>query len=169
MNLFATAPIWALIILGVLLAAAAAEDVARLRISNLTIAGVLLCGLAVMVVAGFPLALWENAVVFAILLIGGTLLFAANKIGGGDVKLLAALGLWVDLAGGVQLVAAVFIAGGVIALLYLAGPLLRGKRAAGRKRSIPYGLAIVAGAVFMAVTSRTPEAPTVRDLPLTIR
>ena len=173
MNLFANAPVWALAILAALLIAAAIEDAIRLRISNLTSLGVLLCGLVVMGFVGFPLVLWQNFLVFVILLAGGTLLFGAGKVGGGDVKMLATLGLWVNLMDGVRLVAAVFIAGGLLALLYVVKSLLFGRRpAAERKRSptqIPYGLAIVAGALFMIATTRTPATTPFHGLPLTVR
>ena len=46
------------------------------------------------VMAGPELALWQNLVVFLALLAVGTPMFAAGKLGGGDVKLLAAVGLW---------------------------------------------------------------------------
>lgn len=166
MNLVQTAPTWLLIIAGVLLAAAAIEDAVRLRISNLTCLGVLITAVIAMAMAGFDLGLWQNVVNFLVLLLVGTLLFATGKVGGGDVKLLAALGLWFSLAGGVRLVAAVFVAGGVLALLFILARVVRGGRVgrANRGASIPYGLAIVAGALFvcsaqLGVGSSKPQKP----------
>lgn len=161
MNLVQTAPTWLLVILGLLLVAAAIEDAVRLRISNLTCIGVIGAALAAMALAGFQLSLWQNAVNFVVLLVVGTLLFATGKVGGGDVKLLAALGLWVNLAGGVWLLAAVFLAGGVFALLFIAFRLIKGRRG-GRGRQgamIPYGLAIVAGALFVFAAQLNVEQP----------
>jgi prepilin peptidase CpaA len=151
MNLIQTAPTWLLIILGLLLAAAAIEDAVRLRISNLTCLGVMLAAMLAMALAGFELSLWQNLVNFAVLLVVGTLLFATGKIGGGDVKLLAALGLWFSLLGGIWLIAAVFLAGGVFAVLFLLLRLIRGRKTGKENRGamIPYGLAIVAGACFV--------------------
>jgi prepilin peptidase CpaA len=154
MNLVAAAPMWLLGLLAAALAVAALEDAIRLRISNLSVAGVLVAALIAMGLQGFPLELWQNWVVFAAILVIGTPLFAAGKVGGGDVKLLAAVGLWVDLPTSVWLVAAVFLAGGVLAILFIAARLLsrsrqrQGKDKIGAK-GIPYGLAIVAGAAFV--------------------
>lgn len=152
MNLVPTAPTWLLLILGLLLAAAAIEDAVRLRISNITCLGVLVAALIAMAMAGFEVSLWQNAVNFLVLLLVGTMVFAAGKMGGGDVKLLAALGLWFSLAGGVRFLAAVFVAGGVLALLFILARVVRGGRVgrANRGASIPYGLAIVAGALFVS-------------------
>jgi prepilin peptidase CpaA len=154
MNLATTAPTWLLVVLAALLVAAAVEDIRRLRISNITCLGVLLTAIAAMAFAGFPLALWQNLVVFAVILAGGTLLFGAGKVGGGDVKLLAALGLWVDFQGAVWLLAAVFIGGGVLAMGYIMTALARRRAPVlgkGRRKSlrIPYGLAIVVGTFFI--------------------
>ena len=154
MNLVQTAPTWLLIILGMALAAAAIEDAVRLRISNLTCLAVILAALVAMTLAGFQLSLWQNAVNFLVALAAGTLLFATGKIGGGDVKLLAGLGLWVNLAGGVWLLAAVFLAGGVFALLFIIFRMFKGRKTGRNNRgaAIPYGLAIVAGALFVFAT-----------------
>ncbi len=154
MNLVAAAPIWLLGLLAAALAVAALEDAVRLRISNLSCAGVFVGALIAMGVQGFPLALWQNVMVFAAVLIVGTPLFAAGKVGGGDVKLLAAVGLWVDLRTAAWLIAAVFLAGGLLAIAFLSARVLfrsrqrEGKEKIGSK-GIPYGLAIVAGAAFV--------------------
>ena len=92
MNLVPHAPLWLLAILFAAMAAAAIEDFIRLRISNITCAAVFVAALVAMGLEGFSLVLWENAAVFAFLLICGTFLFATGKFGGGDVKLFAALG-----------------------------------------------------------------------------
>ena len=151
MNLIQTAPTWLLIILGILLASAAIEDAWRLRISNLTCLGVLATAVIAMALSGFSTDLWQNAVNFLVFLLVGTLLFAGGKIGGGDVKLLAALGLWFSLAGAVWLIASVFLAGGAFALLFLAARFFKRRKVGREKRGgvIPYGLAIVAGAAFV--------------------
>ena len=97
MNLAVEAPQWLALLLTVLLLAAAAEDSVRLRISNVTVLLVMVTAVIAAVVVGPELALWQNVAVFAALLAVGTLMFAAGKLGGGDVKLLAAVGLWFDL------------------------------------------------------------------------
>ncbi len=158
MNLVASVPVWLLVVLAALIAAAAVEDAVRLRISNLTCGGVLVAALIAMGFAGFHPGLWQNGLVFLVLLLGGMMVFNAGKMGGGDVKLLAVIGLWMDIRAGVWLLASVLLAGGVLALLYLLGRMAFRKR---RRRlgqddrrgaGIPYGLAIVAGAAFVFAT-----------------
>jgi prepilin peptidase CpaA len=172
MNLIATAPVWLLIIIALLLAAAAIEDAARLRISNVTCAGIILSALAGMAIAGFSTDLWQNAVNFIVLLVIGTAAFATGKIGGGDVKLLAGLGLWFNLSGAVWLIAAVFLAGGICAVLFILFRLFTSRKVGKGKAGgmIPYGLAIVAGAVLVfgaQLGVGQPDRP--KADPLTIR
>lgn len=145
MNLVLDAPTWLLALLFAALAAAAIEDFVRMRISNITCAVVFVTALIAMGLKGFPVELWQNAAVFAVLLGLGTPMFAAGKIGGGDVKLLASLGLWVNILAGVWLLFTTLLAGGVIAIIYIFARQLRGKRSKG----IPYALAIVAGATIV--------------------
>jgi len=149
MNLVPVAPLWLLGVLIAAMAAAAIEDAIRLRISNITCLAVFISALVVMGLQGFPLELWENAVVCVVLLAVGTPLFAAGKMGGGDVKLLAALGLWVNFSAVLSLIAAVFIAGGILALGFLASRLFRKKSEGIKSRQIPYGIAIIAGAALV--------------------
>ena len=110
MNLAVEAPQWLALLLTVLLLAAAAEDSVRLRISNVTVLLVMVTAVIAAVVVGPELALWQNVAVFAALLAVGTLMFAAGKLGGGDVKLLAAVGLWFDLKGALWMLLDVVLA-----------------------------------------------------------
>jgi prepilin peptidase CpaA len=167
MNLVPGAPIWLLAILFAALVAAAIEDFIRLRISNVACLVVFVTALIAMGLHGFPLALWENAVVFAVLLVCGTLLFAAEKVGGGDVKLLASLGLWVNISAGTWLLATSLICGGVLAVIYIVVRYVRRPRGSKRpkeSKGIPYGLAIVAGACLVfagqvGLMKSTPDRP----------
>ena len=151
MNFVPVAPVWLLGVLIAALAAAAIEDSIRFRISNITCLAVFIGALVAMALQGFPLVLWQNAVVCLGLLAVGTPLFAAGKMGGGDVKLFAAVGLWVNFSSVVSLIAAVLIAGGIVALGFLASRLLpsRRNRDGIKSRQIPYGVAIVAGAALV--------------------
>jgi len=88
------APWWLAALLVLILLAAAVEDAVRFRISNITCLGVCCCAIVAMALNGFPLALWQNLVVFALVLTIGTAAFAAGWLGGGDVKLFAATCLW---------------------------------------------------------------------------
>jgi prepilin peptidase CpaA len=134
--------------------AAAIEDAARLRISNVTSILVLVGAIIAAIMAGPSLALWQNGAVFLLVLVIGTMAFSAGLMGGGDVKLFAAAGLWFDLRSAVSFIALVFISGGVVALCYLVSrPFRRGVRDK-RDRRIPYGIAIALGALAMVLLDR---------------
>jgi prepilin peptidase CpaA len=174
MNLVTGAPLWLVALLALCLAAAAAEDAVRLRISNVTCLAVLLSAVVAIIIQGFPAELWQNAAIFILLLASGTVAFGAGMLGGGDVKLLAALGLWMSFSGAVWFVVAVCLSGGVLAIAFILTRSLR-RRAGGPgdKRSsprIPYGVAIAAGASMalaaqMGAIGPKPETPN----PLAIR
>jgi prepilin peptidase CpaA len=153
MNLIVGSPLWLTIPLLLLLAAAAIEDGVRLRISNVTCGLVFLGALIAMAVHGFEWSLWQNFLVCVVILAVGTVAFATGAMGGGDVKLLAALGLWFSLKAAIALIAAVFIAGGLLAILSLSARRI-GLRSDPnpRKGRIPYGIAIAAGASFILGT-----------------
>jgi len=84
--------------------------------------------------------LWHVAA-GAIVLAAGTALFAWNKIGGGDVKLAAAVALWVGTS---WLMALLFLISLVGLVLALAVIVLRLYGFAA-KASLPYGVAIAGG------------------------
>ena len=161
MNLVVLSPTWLAWIFAALLLAAAVEDSIRLRISNLIVLGVLVGALAAMALAGLDIALWQNFAVLAGLLVVGTPLFAAGKMGGGDVKLLAATGLWFDLRGALLMLVSVLLAGGLLAILVIIARLF-GWSDATRERilllkrggGIPYGVAVSAGALIAAAILR---------------
>jgi prepilin peptidase CpaA len=123
--------------------AAAIEDVARYRISNVTTLIILAGAVAAAVIEGPSIVLWQNLVVFVVILVLGTAAFSAGWLGGGDVKLFAAAGLWLDFRSAVGFVALVFLAGGLVAIAYLLSRPLR--RKAGKGAQIPYGIAIAIG------------------------
>lgn len=161
MNLAAQAPLWLALVFALLLIVAAAEDALRLRISNLTVGLVIVAAVTAAIIGGVQLSLWQNAAVFAVLLIAGTPLFAAGKLGGGDVKLLAAVGLWFSLKGAATMLLAVMLAGGVLAIIVLILRAFSWSEAARRravilrpKGGIPYGVAIAAGALIAMALQR---------------
>lgn len=162
MNLLAVAPGWLLIVLGAAVIVAAIEDAVRLRISNITVLVVIVAGVVAGLIGGADLSLWENLAVFGAILVAGTALFSAGMVGGGDVKLFAAVGLWVDFERAVILVAAVFIAGGLLALVILCWRLLirrtEGVTMKVRSKRIPYGVAIALGALFTIVVQHEAAA-----------
>jgi len=161
MNLTVLSPSWLAWTFAALLLAAAIEDSIRLRISNLLVVGVLVSALAAMAMAGLDLALWQNFAVLAGLLAIGTPLFAAGKMGGGDVKLLAATGLWFDLSGALLMLVSVLLAGGLLAFLIIIIRLFGWSDATRervlllrRRGGIPYGVAVSAGALIAAAILR---------------
>lgn len=160
MNLIAESPAILLWLFGLLLFAGAIEDAVRMRISNLISGAVLLLGIVAAIAVGLELRMWQNLIVFGTLLAAGIVLFSAGKFGGGDVKLLAATGLWVDLEGAVRTFAAVFIAGGVLAFLVIGSRLIAPEAMASRvivlrpKSGIPYGIAIALGTMITIAVER---------------
>lgn len=155
MNLVFDAPQWLVLILALLLIVAAAEDAVRLRISNITVGLIAVGAVAAALIEGAEIEVWQNVVIFAVLLAIGTLLFAAGKLGGGDVKLLATSALWFDMMSALMMLVYVFIAGGVLAIIIL---ILRtfGWSDAARAKvhllkpggGIPYGVAIAIGVMI---------------------
>ena len=157
MNLVAGAPWWLILLFGLAMVAAAIEDAARFRISNLTSLVILAGAIAAAVIVGPSWRLWQNVVVFAAILGLGTWAFSAGWLGGGDVKLFAAVGLWFDLHDAVSFVALVLLAGGLIAIAYvMARPLRRERKK--KDRRVPYGIAIALGALAMVLISRGPPS-----------
>lgn len=160
MNLFAESPAAILWLLGALLLAGAAEDAARLRISNMISLAILLLAVVAAFVVGLETGVWKNLAVFAGLLAVGTWLFSTGKFGGGDVKLLAVTGLWTDLWGSIRLLSAVFIAGGILAFIVLGSRVAASERLKGKVAvlkpgaGIPYGIAIAAGALITIAVER---------------
>lgn len=161
MNLAAQAPLWLALVFAVLLIVAAAQDALRLRISNFTVLLVIVAAVAAAIITGFRLDLWQNLAVFFVLLVAGTPLFAAGKLGGGDVKLLAAVGLWFSVKSAAWMLIAVLLAGGVLAIVVLALRAFSWSDAAREravilrpKGGIPYGVAIAAGALITMALQR---------------
>ena len=161
MNLAIAAPPWLAMLFAALLVLAALEDLWRLRISNWICAAIIVAAFVAVVLAGPVADLWQNVAVFAALLAVGTPLFAYGKMGGGDVKLLAATGLWFDLAGAGRMIVAVMLAGGVVAIVVLILRTIKWSQAAREriailrpKGGIPYGVAIAGGALATLAIGR---------------
>ena len=161
MTLIASAPGWLTAILFLLLLLAALEDLWRLQIEDWLSGGVALGALLGVAIDGPAVALWQNLLLFALVLGIGTLLFARGWMGGGDVKLLAACALWFDLGQGWKMLVAVAIAGGLESLLVMLlrllpwpEPLRRRIAWLQRGEALPYGVAIAAGMVWIALHIR---------------
>jgi prepilin peptidase CpaA len=173
LNLIHAAPLWLLVLLGCAMIAAAVEDAARLRISNLTVVVVLLGAIAAALIAGPSWDLWQNVAVFVIVLTLGTVAFSAGWLGGGDVKLFAAAALWFDFRSALSFLAIALLSGGVVALAYVLSHPFRRVPVGGRMaRRIPYGIAIAVGALAMILMNpgtfgrQDHPSPATRYIPL---
>lgn len=133
-----------LIALAAILVFAAVVDVRTFTISNRLNLTVAL--LAPVYWASVALSPWPD---MAAQVAGATLVFAllagafyAGMMGGGDVKLAAALALWFSPVSTIRFLVLTSIAGGVLTLVVLA--LHRARKREGRPE-IPYGVAIAIG------------------------
>jgi prepilin peptidase CpaA len=82
-------------------------------------------------------------------------LFAIRAMGGGDVKLLTALALWVEPLLFVKLIIVMELLGGVLTLVFGAVHVMRRQR---EKLAIPYGVAIAMAGLWVLGTSYLPAA-----------
>jgi len=146
-----------------LVLAAAVGDIKTYRIPNAISVALLALYPFFALTAPYPVALLASLGVMATVLALGFALFSLRTVGGGDVKLLTALSLFAGPALVMDFVLVVAVAGGVIAVAMMSdrtrfalasafeqvgAPTLRNAMMA---VSIPYGLAIAAGAVFLAL------------------
>ena len=161
MTLLASAPGWLAAILFTLLLLAAIEDLWRLQIEDWLGAGVAAGAFLALAIDGPATGLWQNLLLFGLVLGVGTLLFARGWMGGGDVKLLAACTLWFDFASGWKMLVAVAIAGGLESLLIMMLRLLPWPDRARRRiawlqkdQPLPYGVAIGAGMAWIGAMIR---------------
>ena len=105
------------------------------------------------------LALWPDVALqlgvalatFAVLAV----LFALKAMGGGDVKLLTALALWIAPMLFLKLVIVMALVGGVLTLVFGARNIMRRQR---DKLQIPYGVAIAMAGLWVLGTSYLPPS-----------
>ena len=137
--------------LAALLLAAAIGDLRSRTIPNWLTAAVALLSLGWWLVNGW--ALWPEIIVQIGLALIVFLMFSAafafGWMGGGDVKLIAALALWFPLPVLIEMLTVMALAGGALTLVTLAWH--RWRKAEGNPE-IPYGVAIVASG-FWVVTN----------------
>ncbi len=141
-----------------LLIAAAWQDMRTHHIGNglsVAIAALFVWWAGIGLIAGsytpqaFGLAIACGAGLFAV----GAGAFAAGILGGGDVKLLAAVGLFAGPAGILDLLLATALAGGLLGIAVLAGVPIGPVSAPGEaalRRRLPYGPAIAVGGLWVA-------------------
>lgn len=130
-----------LIALGGLLLAAGIEDARRRTIGNATNAAVALLAPAWWLAQGY--SLWPDValqiVLGAIALAFFAGAFALGMMGGGDVKLIAALALWLPVGPFLTLLMVMSVAGGAVTVLMMIERKVAPKESA---LEIPYGVAI---------------------------
>ena len=143
--------------LAIALVVAAVTDLRHRTISNWLSGGIALAaplfwwasGLAV-----WPDIAWQLGIALAAFAVLAGL-FAVGQMGGGDVKLLTALALWIEPAWFLQLVVIMALLGGVLTLLFAAWHIMRRQR---QKIAIPYGLAIAMAGLWVLGTNYLPPA-----------
>ena len=137
-----------LVLLALLLVAAAVGDWRRFIIPNRLCLAVAALALPYWLTAGE--SLWPGLALQAALALGVfvffALLFALGAMGGGDVKLIAALALWLPLQPFVQALLVTALAGGVLTLALVAAHRLRRREG---NPEIPYGVAIAFGGLVV--------------------
>lgn len=148
-----------LVALAIALVIAAFTDLRRRRIDNWLTAAVAL---------GAPLFWWASGIslwpgvaiqlgvaVAAFAVLAG--LFAMRVMGGGDVKLLTALALWIAPDLFLQLLIVMALAGGVLTIVLGAWHVMRRQR---DRLTVPYGVAISTGGLWVLCAHYLPIAGT---------
>jgi prepilin peptidase CpaA len=144
-----------LVALAIALLFAGFTDLRSRRIDNWLNAGIAL---------GAPLFWWASGIALwpdlgiQLGLAAGTFavlvgMFAMGWMGGGDVKLLGALALWIAPWPFFKLVIMMALIGGVLTILFAAWHVMRRQR---DKLAIPYGVAIAVAALWTLSTSYMP-------------
>ena len=143
--------------LAIALLYAAATDIHRRQIDNWLTGGIALTAPLYWWASG--LSLWPGAAiqlgvalgVFAFLAV----LFALRWMGGGDVKLLTALALWIVPADFLKIVIVMALVGGVLTIVVGGWHVIRRQR---DRIAIPYGVAIAIGGLWVLGTNYLPTA-----------
>lgn len=143
--------------LAIALLVAAVTDLRTRRIANWLNGAIALCAPLFWWASG--MALWPDVAiqigVAAAALAALTVLFAVRAMGGGDVKLLAALALWVPPSLFLQLLVVMALLGGILTLVFGAWHIMRRQR---DRAAIPYGMAIAAAGLWVLGTHYFPAS-----------
>jgi prepilin peptidase CpaA len=149
-----------------LFVACAITDFVWLRIPNLLVLSLVVLFLACPAVTGVPVNWVWHIVPAVLVLFCSALLFRAGKMGGGDVKLLAAAALWVGVDGMPTFLIGLGVAGFFVALLFVISwrlfdaPLMRLQawpaaralvpQSLAQRGNIPYGIVIAVASIAAA-------------------
>ena len=143
--------------LAIALLVAAFTDLRHRRIGNWLTAAIALAAPAFWWASG--LSLWPEVAIqlgvalatFAVLAV----LFALRAMGGGDVKLLTALALWIEPELFLRLLIMMALLGGVLTIGFSAWHIMKRQR---EKLAIPYGVAIALAGLWVLGTNYLPVA-----------
>jgi prepilin peptidase CpaA len=103
----------------------------------------------------WPDIAWQIGVAFATFAVLAAL-FAMRMMGGGDVKLLSALALWIAPLLFLKLIIVMALLGGVLTIVFGGWHVIRRQR---EKLAIPYGVAIAMAGLWVLGTDYMPAAP----------
>ena len=146
-----------LIALAIALVFAAFTDIRRRQIDNWLNAAIALAAPALWWSSGLSLwpdvALQLGVALAAFVLLAG--LFALKMMGGGDVKLLTALALWIPWDVFLQLLMVMALAGGVLTIVMGIYHIMRRQR---DRLAVPYGVAIAFGGLWVLYFNMLPAA-----------
>ena len=149
--------------LAIALAVAAATDIHRRQIDNWLNLVIALTAPAFWWATG--LSLWPAvAMQLGVALIAFSILcgmFALRIMGGGDVKLLTVLALWLPWQPFMQLLLIMSLIGGVLTVVLGAWHVMRRQR---DKLKIPYGVAIASAGLLVMATHYLPQAGNAQSL-----
>jgi len=140
--------------LAIALLVAAFTDLRRRQIDNWLNAGIALTAPLFWLSTGLSLSDigWQLAVAVGsfVALLG---LFAMNAMGGGDVKLLTALALWLEPTWFLRMLMVMAVLGGVLTIGFAAWHLIRRRKG---RIAIPYGVAISSAALWALAVQYLP-------------
>jgi prepilin peptidase CpaA len=146
-----------LVALAIALLVAAATDWRRRQIDNWLNAGIALSAPLFWWASG--LSLWPGVALQLAVGFGALVIFAAmfalKWMGGGDVKLLTALALWIPWAWFWKLLVMMALVGGLLTLVMGAWHIARRQR---DRLAIPYGVAIAIAGLWVVLTGLLPAA-----------
>lgn len=134
--------------LAMLLGVTIFTDLSSRTIPNWLTSLVALMGLAFCLTSGLPL--WPELPMrlgqAALVLAGFALLFSRGLMGGGDVKLIAALALWFNFSTLLSFLVLMSLLGGVLSLVYL---IMARRTPQEAPIEVPYGVAIALAGFWM--------------------
>ena len=133
---------------------AAFTDLTRRRIYNWLNLGIALCAPLFWWASGLDLSSIAMQLVLAVSVFALlSAFFALGLMGGGDVKLLTALALWLPWQPFLKLIVMMALIGGLVTILFAAWHLMNRRK---DRLQVPYGIAIAAAGLWVISTTYAP-------------